>query len=231
MGRYGISKGNPTLKPQISQDLSFSAVWNFMQLSVNYQVFKDAIINAATAQPDLPNIIVLRPINYGKNFPMINAGVSATPTIGVWTPRISLGVNKQWLTLRYMGEDVELTTPVLLFALGSTFTFPKGFMLNVEYNLQGKGHILAYEMVEPLHELEISLSKSFFNDALTVELRGLDIFALRHEKTHLYSGVYQILESKRLDSNELVITIRYNFNSAKSKYKGTGAGERERNRL
>lgn len=162
---------------------------------------------------------------------MINARVSATPTIGVWTPRISLGVNKQWLTLNYMGEDVELTTPVLLFALGSTFTFPKGFMLNVEYNLQGKGHILAYEMVEPLHELEISLSKSFFNDALTVELRGLDIFALRHEKTHLYSGVYQILESKRLDSNELVITIRYNFNSPKSKYKGTGAGERERNRL
>lgn len=231
LGRYGISRGNPTLKPQISQDLSLSAVWKFMQLSVSYQVFKDAIINAATAQPDLPNIIVLRPINYGKNFPMINARVSATPTIGVWTPRISLGVNKQWLTLNYMGEDVELTTPVLLFALGSTFTFPKGFMLNVEYNLQGKGHILAYEMVEPLHELEISLSKSFFNDALTVELRGLDIFALRHEKTHLYSGVYQILESKRLDSNELVITIRYNFNSPKSKYKGTGAGERERNRL
>lgn len=231
LGRYGISKGNPTLKPQISQDLSFSAVWNFMQLSVNYQVFKDAIINAATAQPDLPNIIVLRPINYGKNFPMINARVSATPTIGVWTPRISLGISKQWLTLSYMGEDVELKKPVLLLALGSTFTFPKGFMLNVDYNLQGKGHILAYEMMEPMHQLDIALSKSFFNDALTVELKGLDLFALRHEKTHLYSGVYQILESKRLDANELVITIRYNFNIAKSKYKGTGAGESERKRL
>jgi hypothetical protein len=64
-----------------------------------------------------------------------------------------------------------------------------------------------------------------------VELRGIDLFALREENTHLYSGVYQILESKRLDANEFVITIRYNFNSAKSKYKGTGAGERERNRL
>jgi len=231
LGRYGISRGNPTLKPQISQDLSFSAVWKFMQLSVSYRVFKDAIINAATAQPDLPNIIVLRPINYGKNFPMINAGVSATPTIGVWTPRISLGINKQWLTLRYMGEDVELTKPVLLLALGNTFTFPKGFMLNIDYNFQGKGHILAYEMVKPMHQLDISLRKSFFNDALTVELRGIDLFALREENTHLYSGVYQILESKRLDANEFVVTIRYNFNSAKSKYKGTGAGERERNRL
>ncbi len=231
LGRYGISRGNPTLKPQISQDLSLSAVWKFMQMSVSYQVFKDAIINAATAQPDLPNVIVIRPINYGKNFPMINARVSASPTIGFWTPRISLGISKQWLTLSYLGEDVELTKPVLLFAMGNTFSFPKGFMLNVEYNLQGKGHILAYEMVEPLHELQIALSKSFFNDALTVELRGLDLFALRHEKRYLLSGVYQILESKRLDANELVITIRYNFNSAKSKYKGTGAGERERNRL
>ena len=59
-----------------------------------------------------------------------------------------------------MGEDVELTTPVLLFALGSTFTFPKGFMLNVN-TISGEGAHLAYEMVEPLHELEISLSKSF----------------------------------------------------------------------
>jgi len=174
---------------------------------------------------------VIRPINYGKNFPMINARVSASPTIGFWTPRISLGINKQWLTLSYMGEDVELTKPVLLFAIGNTFSFPKGFMLNVEYHLQGKGHILAYEMVEPLHELEIALSKSFFNDALTVELRGLDLFALRHEKRHLISGVYQILESTRLDSNELVITIRYKFNNVKSKYKGTGAGESERKRL
>ena len=231
LGRYGISKGNSTLKPQISQDLSFSAVWNFMQLSASYQVFKDAIINVATAQPDLPNIIVLRPINYGKNFPMINARVSATPTIGVWTPRISLGVHKQWLTLSYLGEAVELTKPVLLFALGNTFTFPKGFMLNVDYNFQGKGHILAFEMVKPMHQLDISLRKSFFNDALIVELRGIDLFALREENTHLYSGVYQILESKRLDANEFVITIRYNFNSAKSKYKGAGAGERERNRL
>jgi hypothetical protein len=231
LGRYGISRGNPTLKPQISQDLSFSAVWKFMQLSASYQVFKDAIINAATAQPDLPNIIVLRPINYGKNFPMINARVSATPTIGVWTPRVSLGINKQWLTLSYMGEDVELKNPVLLLALGSSFTFPKGFMLDVDYSFQGKGHILAFEMIKPMHQLDISLRKSFFNDALIVELRGIDLFALREENTHLYSGVYQIIESKRLDANELIITIRYNFNSAKSKYKGTGAGERERNRL
>ena len=44
---------------------------------------------------------------------MINAGISH-PTIGVWTPRISLGVHKQWLTLSYLGEAVELTKPVLL---------------------------------------------------------------------------------------------------------------------
>jgi len=162
---------------------------------------------------------------------MINARVSATPTIGVWTPRVSLGINKQWLTLSYMGEDVELKNPVLLLALGSSFTFPKGFMLDVDYSFQGKGHILAFEMIKPMHQLDISLRKSFFNDALIVELRGIDLFALREENTHLYSGVYQIIESKRLDANELIITIRYNFNSAKSKYKGTGAGERERNRL
>lgn len=231
LGRYGISQGNPMLKPQINQNISFAATWKFMQLFVNCQIFKDAIISSATSQPDLPNIIVLRYINYSKKFPLIKAMLSANPTIGVWTPHISLGVQKQWLAIPYMGQDVELKNPVPLLSLGSTFSFPKGFMLNVEYNFQGKGHVLAFERVEPIHQIDVFLRKSFLNNTLSIELRGVDLFALRHEKVHLYSGKYELIQGTRLDSNEFIVTIRYNFNSAKSRYKGTGAGEREKGRF
>lgn len=231
LGRYGISRGNPMLKPQIIQDISFSSVWKFMQLSVSCHIFKNAIINAAKVDPNVPNTFVLQYINYGKKLPVLNTMLSANPTIGIWSPRVTFGIRKQWLALPYLGEDVQLKKPVFIFALGSTFAFPKGFMLDVDYNFQGKGHVLANEMLKPIHQLDISLRKSFFKDALSVELRGIDLFALRRERLSLYSNMYSILQESRFDSNEIVITIRYNFNSAKSKYKGSGAGERERSRL
>ena len=75
------------------------------------------------------------------------------------------------------------------------------------------------------------MSKSFLNDALSVELRGNDLFG---QKWNSYVGYFNrliVTECNKSDTREFRLTLRYKFNATKSRYKGTGAGKDAINRL
>ena len=86
-------------------------------------------------------------------------------------------------------------------------------------------------MLSHIYFLDLSVQKSFMKDALTVELEGTDLFNSRYDNAMLRSGDYSIMQYNRYDTREVVLTLRYKFNSAKSKYKGTGAGESAKSRM
>ncbi|MBO5678187.1 MAG: hypothetical protein J6S02_08665, partial [Bacteroidaceae bacterium] len=75
------------------------------------------------------------------------------------------------------------------------------------------------------------IRKTFLNDALSLELKGTDLFRDRGDRVRMWSGDYMIKQKNIFGSREFVFTLRYKFNSAKSKYKGTGAGEQQKNRM
>lgn len=78
--------------------------------------------------------------------------------------------------------------------------------------------------------VDISLRKSFLNDALSIEVRGDDLF--RQQKVKRFFAVEHIpSKDHRYDSREFSISLRYRFNTTKSKYKGTGAANDELRRL
>ena len=88
-----------------------------------------------------------------------------------------------------------------------------------------------YETLSHSYALDLSVQKSFMKDALTIELEGTDLLNSRRDYVMLRSGDYSIIQYNRYDTQEVVLTLRYKFNSAKSKYKGTGAGESAKNRM
>ena len=229
--RYSYTKGNPYLVPEINHDLSFAAVWKFLQFSASYQVEQMKILHWGTAPEDLENIIMLHYTNFGRNIPRVQAMLSASPTIAFWYPRLNVGVQKQWLEIDYLGNAAKLGKPIPFVGFGNTFKIPKGFMATLDYNYTGKGNQYIYELMKPTHQLDISLRKSFLNDALSVELKGVDLFKGRSDIVRMISDIYEIHQKNEFDSREFVLTIRYNFNSARSKYKGTGAGEQQKSRM
>lgn len=79
--------------------------------------------------------------------------------------------------------------------------------------------------------MNVLLRKSFLNDALSVDLRGNDIFNTNKINYHLYSGDYYLFQKSVWDRREFAVTVRYKFNAAKSKYKGTGAGSEQKSRM
>ena len=133
--------------------------------------------------------------------------------------------------MEYRGETISMSNPICAVYFTNIIQLPHQFMINLNFNYQGKGHILVYETLSHSYAFDLSVQKSFMKDVLTVELEGTDLFNSRRDYVMLRSGDYSIIQNNRYDTQEVVLTLRYKFNSAKSKYKGTGAGESAKSRM
>ena len=229
--RYSLTKGNPYLLPEINHDLSFAAVWNYLQFAASYQITQRAHVHLGIEQEGIDNGMILQTTNFDRNIPMLQAMISASPTISFWYPRMTVGVLKQWLSIDYHGEERKMNAPIPFLAWSNTFVLPKGYMISLDYNYTGKGCQRVYELTRATHNLDLAVRKSFFKDALSVELKGTDLLNRQAQTVKMFSGMYDIYQKNRFDSRQVILTLRYKFNSTNSKYKGTGAGEQQKSRL
>ena len=229
--RYSMQQGNPLLRPEMNHDISLAAVWKFIQAGVSYQIVKNAILHNATTQNGVDNAILIYYDNFDKSIPTMQAMVAATPTIGIWYPRLTLALVKQWLTMDSLGEEVKLNQALPVIQFGNTLTLPKGFMVNLDYTFQGKGDSRVYHMLKATNSLNASVRKSFLKNALTVEVFANNILDGETVEMQMYSKAYSLRQWSKVSMRMYGITLRYNFNTTQSKYKGTGAGTSQKDRM
>ena len=75
------------------------------------------------------------------------------------------------------------------------------------------------------------LQKSFLKGQLSATLYANDIFRTAKTKITTYYAIGKTAQEVYTYTQQVGITLSYNFNASMSKYKGTGAGNEERNRL
>ena len=229
--RFTLQKGNPTLRPTIIHDLTLSGAWRFLQMSLSYSQTKDWILNWGELINEDASLTMLSKRNWDKSIPMFTAFLSASPKIGCWSPMLSVGMQKQWLTIDYFKESKNLDNPIFTASFNNTWVLPLGFMLGLDSYIQSAGATQNIYSEKPNGYVNVSLRKSFLNDALSVELRGNDIFKTNRISYSMYSGDYYLYQKSTWDRQEFAVTVRYKFNTAKSKYKGTGAGDSQKSRM
>lgn len=221
--RFTAETGNPKLKPALTHDVSLTASWKFLQASVAYQQTIDPVFYWSRPVEGDDGAAMLYYVNYDK-LPSLRFFAAASPTIGWWSPRISVGVNKQWLTMKTDRGMLKLNKPVWTLSLSNSFKLPAGVLFNVDYRLRGKGYNESYYLGRTGHLLGASLRKSFLNDTFDVTLGMSDILYKNQPFNSTYSPYMQMSMDNRFDTREAYMTLRYRFNSGKNKYKGTGAG-------
>lgn len=227
--RFTLQTGDPSLLPSLKHDVTLSGTWKFLQTSVSFQQTNDALILWGKPKADKPEISVLQPINF-DHLPVLTASVSASPTIGCWSPMLNLGVSKQWMKVESNQQIYEMNHPMMTLTFNNLVTLPKGFSLGVDFSYQtGGDQQNAYWKGWSM--LNISLRKSFFDDALTVELRGNDLFHQFTQKQRIYYERLTGTQVDEFDTREFGLTLRYKFNATQRKYKGTGAGSEQRRRF
>ena len=230
MNKYSVDVGNPYLLPETIQDLSFMSAWRYIQLGGSFQHTRNAILQQGFAAEGNDKLIMSKTFNLEQGFPTLVAFVSVNPTISSWSPRFGASIEKQWLTIRYDSFEFNCNKPMVQLEFGNTFNLGKRFTFNADYTYINCGFWRDFMGVSPSHKVDVSIRKSFLNDALTVELRGHDLLQAKDD-IFTQTNVFSILQYNIRDTRKASLTIRYRFNSTRSKYKGTGAGDQQKSRM
>ena len=230
MNRFTRQTGNPYLDNETNHRVELSGVWKFIQFMVNYKDSRNAIIYWAEQIPENEAITMISRKNV-KSLKSMTAYISAAPKIGIWAPQINLGMQKPWFTLHTDVASYRLNRPIFMGNFNNAFSLPCGITLNVDYRYQSKGNTMNVYLAKEQHVLDVSISKSFLKDALTLEIKGNDLLYKCWDADLLYNQKMELLQVSKRGTRDLQLTLRYKFNTTRSKYKGTGAGNAELNRL
>ncbi len=230
LNRFTMQTGNPFLKPTIIHDASLTGSWKHLQLIISYKQEKNVIMQWATQIKDNSAVTLLSMCNLNK-LPSLSAYLTASPKFSIWVPQASIGFMKQWLNIISNDKQIRLNNPIPTVSLNNSFILPKGFLLTLDVNFQGKGSQQNVVLTNHQFVVNLGVTKSFFDERLLVALKGNDLFHGRTTSIKAYNDRLNIYQFSRWNTRELELTVRYKFNTTKDRYKGTGAGQGEINRM
>ena len=238
INRYDYQSGNPFLLSEKHLNGALNANWNWLTLSTVYSRVDNAFIQWATPYND-EGVVLIKSANLDTPQRKLSFYLTATPTVGVWNPRYTVGMEKQFLTLTLEDPTIEsgfrtesFGRPMYLMQLDNAFRFKHSWLLEAGYQYLSRMNVANAETYRPMQTASLSIQKSFLkDDALTFRLTWADIFNSSVEYARVDFGRYIIDQTTDNFNPCITLRISYRFNSASSKYKGTGAGESAKSRL
>ena len=228
LNRFSLQSGNSALIPETVHNLTFIGLWRGIQLQVSYKNRKDAIITKIMKFQE--DISMIKPQNE-ESLKSLSVMLAYTHRIGCWTPKLSVGVYKQWFQLETGQGSISFNSPVVSINASNMISLPKGWLFSVDAFYQSKGDSENASLTKDQLAFDVSLSKSFFKKKLFVELKGTDLTYGRTEEHKNIDLNIEHIQYNRYNTRALQITMRYNFNMMNSRYLGKGAGTEERRRM
>ena len=229
INRYTYESGNPYLKPSYRDNLSLALNYKWLTGMIDYARVHDYIITSYSSYKDDPTIALLRKDN-ARGYDNLSLMVSVAPTFGKYHPQLMMATQMQNLEVQYRGETKKMNSPMTIIRFNNAINLPFDSWLNADFSWRSAGDTENIHLAQSW-QFDISLYKAFWNDRLTVKLACTDLFGSIRQKATIYSDIREIYLDKRLDTRNLELTVRYNFNPAKSKYRGQGAGNDVKNRF
>lgn len=223
--RYTYESGNPFLRPQISRNINYVAIYKWASFNMVFAHVNNPIINYSQTYNDNPAIALLQTIN-GTSYDKLSASLNLRPTIGIWHPALMIGIYKQWFQM----EQIYLNEPIGTFRLDNTLETKAGnFTASVSY--QTKGASENARVTRTVIRTSFSYFKSLFKNRLNVNLYIHNPLKTKQNVGIIYSGPLRTLMMDADAQRNINLTLTYKFNVSRSKYKGTGAGESQKNRM
>lgn len=230
INRFTRQSGNPTLKPETLHNITLVSSWNILTFVANYTQTHNKIMYWNEQESTDENITNLRYRNF-KRFPALTLSLTAAPTIGIWSPQLTLFCQKQWFDIERLGSKFDLNKPIWGIKWNNSFEFRHDWTAEAFLQVNSKGITENTELIRSTSAFNFSVRKVFLNDRLSVTVGVNDLFNRSANQSLLYTNNLSIEIKQEFDSRDFYVTLRYKFNTARSKYKGTGAGQSERNRF
>ncbi len=230
INRFTLQSGNPFLKPEYIHSISLQALWNFLQFNIEFQDKRNAIIYWATQKSNQESVTMVSYKNL-NSIKRLSTTISIFHNLGFWSPRLTIGGNKQFLNLRTNNGMIALNKPLFYAQLTNTFKLPSSFNLIVNSNFQSKGNYQNVYLNKNIFYLDINLIKTFEKGRYSIQLKFSDIFKSMKDGNTLFNDQMTMDLINSYDSRKVTLTFRYQFNSIKNKERKNSFIENEINRL
>lgn len=230
INRLTYETGNPYLKPTKLQTVEYMAQWRRFFAQLSYTYFKDGVYHITEPYGPDGEATIIRTANLNHRH-YIQAFVGGNFQVGVWQPKVNVGMMKQWLTLPVNGGAMKMDTPIFMFQWQNAIHLPFDIWLNVDAQLMTRGWDNNTRLTNTPWHVNAKVYKGFFNDAFSVTVEAKDLFDSAKNNFYLCSDAVQIQQKNFSPDRSVMLTFQYRFNTTRDRYRGTGAGNSEKSRL
>lgn len=230
INRLTFETGNPYLRPTKMQTVEYMAQWRMFFAQLSYTYFKDGMYHVTEPYGADGEATIIRTENLDHRH-YFQAFAGGQFNVGVWQPRVNVGVMKQWLTLPVHGEPMSMNTPGFLFQWQNAVHLPFDIWLNVDAQLMTPSWDNNMKLSNTPWYVNAKLYKGFFNNAFSVTLDIKDLFDSSQKDAVMYNDAVQIVQKNFSSGRSVMLTLQYRFNTTRDRYRGVGAGNSEKSRF
>lgn len=171
LSEYSYITGNPNLSPNITDDLSFTFVYNYRYtFTLGITRENDEIQQSGALDTLSPNVFMIRFENINQTYSYY-ADISAPMNPTKWWS-LNLNFTGIYQKINYKGET--RTNPAGFANITNSFTLPLAFTLDV--NAHASSQFISGNMdIRPMYNLDLGLKRSFFEKKLTASVRFSNI--------------------------------------------------------
>ena len=224
-GLHEIEGGNPALRDEKMHDVQLFGMWNGFMLQADFTRSLDAYAFVKQLYPADNLQLLMHPVNIDVS--ALNLYLVWSKPVRRWTPNVTLGMYRQWLTL----GDTSYEKPVFSYYFDNTFSFLRGWMVTANFHGQTQGDIRTNRFGATRFAMDASVGKTFLHKSLTVKLTATDILnTVNNDWTMNTHGVF-VDKRQRSDNRGISLSVIYHFQPRKREYKGSSAAEEELKRL
>ena len=221
--------GNPLLRPSVRQSIDLNLTYSWLTFVTGFTRENDFFTHIGQVYDEENEIGIFRPANFDHQ-DRVYATLVASPKFGFWLPTATLHYYQQMFDAEAYGAPMKLNKPEFSFDLKSWFVINPTTKAMIHVSYGGSNH-WGFMYRGKYFITNARLQKTFWNGRLTGTLYANDIFRTARTKGTTYYDIGKTVQDVYSYTQQVGLTLSYNFNVTRSKYRGTGAGNEEKSRF
>jgi hypothetical protein len=221
--------GNPLLRPSVRQSIDLNLTYSWLTFVTGFTRENDFFTHIGQVYDEVNEIGIFRPANFDHQ-DRVYATLVASPKLGFWQPTATLHYYQQMFDAEAYGAPGKLNKPEFSFSLQNWFVINPTTKAMIQASYTGSNH-WGFMYRNSNFFMNARLQKTFWKGRLTGTLYANDIFHTARTKATTYYDIGKTVQDVYSYTQQIGLTLSYNFNVTNSKYKGTGAGNEEKGRL
>lgn len=219
-------KGNPFLKPQISNKLILSYVWNSLSLNLSYSKLDDYFTSITDALGTTKTVMTTK--NIGAQQQVGLEGLFSKRLTPWWDFSVNLGLYYFVNKLDYETYKEEYKRPSYLMSVSNSILLPLGLNLELSGRYNSKRQGGSYEVIKPNGSLDIGLSRMWADDRLRLSLLMTDIFHTDRWDNYGHKGALDLTTWFGSESRKVILRLSYSLGKQKFNKVESSLGELDR---